>query len=103
MSSFVFLVPFLSGLGLTALLCKRWRRGALWAALAGVGLAVGLVLWIYFQAPPAGAPDGCDFCGDYLGRAWAPQLVALLVGGAYVSWLAGVAIGAALAARRRRA
>ena len=93
---------------MTVLLRAYSRRGALWAALAGLGLAVFYVLSAYFSAPPSSAPwPGCSDCGVYLGRWWEPYFVLFIVGWGFAVWLLGVGAGAVLAAglaaiRRRR-
>jgi len=95
-----FLVPFLSGLGLTLFLRALSRWGSLWAALAGVVLAFGIVLSIYLSSPrtyPAGSETEL-----YLGRYWEPQFVGIIFGWGFVFWLMGAGVGAAVAAVCRR-
>lgn len=89
-----FSAPFLVGIGVTLLLRVWFGRGGLWAALAGLGLAVGFVLLVYFSSPRT-YPPGTE-TELYLGRYWEPQFVETIAGGALVFWLMGVGLGVGL-------
>ena len=97
----LFWVPFLPALFLTRnLLRGHGRRGSLWAALVGVGLALCLVAW-------AGATGwlgtGEAWCGaDGCWISSKRQEIEHLVGGILLLWLLGVGVGTALYHARGR-
>lgn len=88
---FVWLgLPFIIGALIGAAIARSWR-GAAAAAVLGLAIAFGLVLWVYFSSPTV--YDGCE-CNLVLGRWWEPQFVLAIVGIGYVCWLIGVGVGA---------
>lgn len=101
-------VPLLGGLGLTLGLRERGGRGALWAVVAGVGIAVGFVLlagavgWLSF-APDNSDTDCTDGCIVWPSKG---EVTLYVVGVSLVLWLLGVGVAAAtsyvVAVRRRR-
>lgn len=94
-------VPFAVGLGLTVALRLALRHGGLWAALTGLVLAAGFVLYAWLSSPLSTDPyDGCSDCEVYLGHWWEPRFVLFIVGGSFVAWLLGVGVGATVSAFR---
>src|SRR4051794_27106932 len=88
------LLPFLGGLGLTrALVRKHGHRGAMWAALVGLAIALGFVL----VAAPTGWLRGGSGCFDDDLCPPSPRAISgFIIGGSLGLWLLGVGVAAAV-------
>jgi len=85
--------PFIVGALVGAVFARGWWSTAAAAAL-GVGIGFGIVLWVYYSAPPSTAPyNGCSDCENYLGRWWEPTFVIFIVVIGYLFWLFGIGAG----------
>jgi hypothetical protein len=95
----VFVLVTVGGPFVLALVCAviwgRNRKRLYLLLAAGLVLAIGVVLYAYFSAPPDAQHDsiGCSDCEQFLGRWWEPGFVAFVVVIGYVTWLAGVGCG----------
>jgi hypothetical protein len=88
---------FLPALGLTVLLRARVRRGPVWAASVGLGIAAFFVLLTGFHVGfgALSRPGTCDYDFCYPSTR---AIVGFIVGGSLVFWLAGVGAGVVISA-----
>lgn len=86
----LFGIPFLPAVGLTLLLRATTRHGALWAALAGVGIAVGFIVAFAATGRFGTGPSACGSDGCWIDNQ--RSFVEALVGVSTAFWMLGVGV-----------